>query len=194
MAELGLEPVPSWLAAVSARLKPADRGLLWRRYVNHLGDSEGALRFLESNLASASEAAGLAYEMGFAYNAHRRYDRALELLGPGAERHRRDAMICQELAYAEQHFQMLESAAERYAKCIDLFDETQKSSKAEMAVNLAERYADLGDFESCRVWRDRAREWAMLGLVPASKTHGSWEAARPVRQQTGCGPPRCHLA
>lgn len=174
LTQLGLAKVPEWQAYYHVHAEPVAQQVKRGSALNGAGQSHLALKYLLPAQQSRPEAAGLAYELAFAYNAIQRFDAALDVLsGPNVQT-RNDFMLCKELGFAQLHMRLYQDAAETLQHCLDLRPEEGGDAKAETAANLALAYRGLGASETCQRWIERAASWATI----ANRLRQQFEEAR----------------
>jgi len=156
---LGLVKVPDWLSLYRDTSDPVTRGVRRGRAFNAIGESRLALNYLLPARQERREAEGLGFELAYAFNALRNFDRAIEVASEAFARDGRDAMLCKELAYAYQHSVRLDQASKTYSRCLTLVSESHAQYRAEIAFNLAGVFKGLGALDTCRHWLDKAAEW-----------------------------------
>lgn len=160
--QLGLPDKPEWLKYYDDGTNSVHHRLRLGFSLNHIGDPKGALSYLESAYKEAPATEGLSFELSFAYNALGQFDRAIPVLLEAITRNPKDIFLGSELAYSYLSAGKFAEATEQYLRFINICpDENER--KAEMAMNLAQAYAQQGDQENTKKWRENAKKWAKEG-------------------------------
>lgn len=161
--QLGLPEAPEWLGMYADHDDPVAHRVTWGRHYNGVGAPQRALALLEPAYRERPHAAGLEFELAFAYNALERFDEAIAVLRGAVARRPDDALLGGELGFAYLHAGKLELAVEQYLRSISLCDDRQPVVKSEMAMNLSLAYERLGDAANVQKWRAKAKAWAPPG-------------------------------
>jgi len=98
--QLGLPEVPDWLKHYADTSDPVTHRVRWGSHYNHVGASRRALTYLEPAHKEKPDAEGLAFELGYAYNALERFNDALAVLKQAFARHPEEVRLGNEIAYA----------------------------------------------------------------------------------------------
>jgi serine/threonine protein kinase len=123
---------------------------------NHRGDPGRALTFLEKSHRLDPERPGLAFELGFAYNATQKFDLALDVLVPAAGHEPDNALLMREIAYSYLASARPRRAIEWYERAIALRGDDNPAEVAELCANLASANYQVGDQETGNRWLLRA--------------------------------------
>lgn len=168
MRRLELDEQPAWLAAYGGPADPVALDLQRGSYFNHIGDSEAALHYLEPLRGKqVVRPAMLAYELGYAYNALHRFDKAVALLVPAVEAAPTAHDLARELAFSYSHLAQPAQAAVWYERSFELTPADKPVFRTQVAAALAELHRDLGQAEACQRWKARALD-AATGLAAAN--------------------------
>jgi tetratricopeptide (TPR) repeat protein len=161
--QLGLPEKPGWMIFYEDTSDAVTRQVNRGRAYNAIGDPERALTYLEPAYQKKAQAKGLAFELTYAYNALQRFDQAITVLTSAVQRDPRDAYVCSELGFSYLHARKSQEAIAQYLHCLAISHDANVVRKSEMAFNLAQAYAHVGDKEQCQQWRAKAQEWAPQG-------------------------------
>ena len=165
---LGLEDPPPWLSDHDGPKDPEALDLQRGSYLNHIGDSEAALHYLEPLLGKpAAKPALLALELGFAYNALHRFDKALAVLRAAVETTPTQYGLARELAFSYRHLAQPAEAVVWYERSFEQTPEVEPLLRTQVAATLAALHGELGHAEACQRWKARSLEAAM-GLPAAN--------------------------
>jgi tetratricopeptide (TPR) repeat protein len=165
---LGLDEQPAWLAAYRGPADPVVLDLQRGSYFNHIGDSEAALHYLEPLRGRpVAKPAKLALELGYAYNALHRFDKAIAVLNAAVETMPFNYDLARELAYGYRHAAQPAQAAVWYERSFELTPADESVFRTQVAAVLAELHRNLGQAEACQRWKARALE-ASAGLPAAN--------------------------
>ncbi|MBN8492682.1 MAG: tetratricopeptide repeat protein [Burkholderiales bacterium] len=165
---LGLDEQPAWLAAYRGPADPVVLDLQRGSYFNHIGDSEAALHYLEPLRGKpVAKPAMLALELGYAYNALHRFDKAIAVLNAAVETMPFNYDLARELAYGYRHAAQPTQAAVWYERSFELTPADESVFRTQVAAVLAELHRDLGQAEACQRWKARAQD-AATGLAAAN--------------------------
>jgi tetratricopeptide (TPR) repeat protein len=168
MRSLGLEERPSWLAAYGGPTDPVVLDLQRGSYFNHIGDSEAALHYLEPLRGKpVAKPDLLAFELGFAYNALHRFDKALAVLQPAVETTPTNYDLMRELAFSYRHLSQVTDAVVWYERSFAQTPIDKPMFRTQVAASLASLHVLLGHAEECRRWKTLSLE-AASGMPSAS--------------------------
>ncbi len=161
--DLGLEPSPSFLAAYRPAVKVPEDTVKRGAALNHIGESERALRVLGPLYEARPDMKGLAFELAFAHNALNQSDKALTILQAAATREPKDPWIARELAFTHLHLAHYTEAVAAYLRSLPLVAEDDMRERSEQAMNLAHAYQQLKDNANREAWLAKAKAWAPKG-------------------------------
>lgn len=165
---LGLDEQPAWLAAYVGPKDPAALATQRGSYLNHIGDPEAALHYLEPLPATiGSMPSQLAFELGYAYNALNRFDRALSLLRNAVEAYPSNHDLSRELAYSYLQVGLRSEAVSWYERSYEQTPQTAALFRTQVAATLADLHRQLGHADACQRWKARSLE-AATGLPAAN--------------------------
>jgi hypothetical protein len=168
LRRLGLDEQPAWLAAYGGPPDPVELALHRGSYFNHIGDSEAALHYLEPLPGkTVAKPALLAFEMGFAYNALNRFDKAVAVLHAGIGTTPTAYDLTRELAYSYRHLAQPVQALVWYERSFEQTPTDKPVFRTQVAAALAALHRELGQADACQRWKARALE-ASTGLPAAN--------------------------
>ncbi len=158
IAELELPPDPEWLRFYK-QSSDSLNSLIRRGYhYNHVGASELALNDLEKAYQISKHAEQLEFELAFAYNATKRFEKAEEILRLAIESDPNNLFYYRELGYSLIGQNKFEEAEMIYLKGIKLSND--KFQQSEMAVNMAQVYFKQKDKRKFREWAKLTKKYA----------------------------------
>ena len=156
--QLGLPKVPDWLHFFEFR----DAGNAYYVQVGSLynaaGASHRALEYLLRVYEQEPHFAGLEFELAFAYNATRQFDKALNVLNKAIENDPENFWFYRELGFALIHLNQPEEAEKAYLMGMKLT--TDYSQKAEMAFNMTSTFFQMRNRSKFEEWVRLARQYA----------------------------------
>jgi len=165
---LGLDEQPAWLATYGGPTDPVILDLQRGSYFNHIGDSEAALHYLEPLRGkSVARPAMVAFELGYAYNALHRFDKAMAVLNTAVETMPINYDLARELAYSYRHLAQPAQAVAWYERSFGLTPADEPVFRTQVAATLAELHRNLGQADTCQRWKARALD-AATGLPAAN--------------------------
>jgi hypothetical protein len=165
---LGLDEQPGWLNVYGGPSGGVALDLQRGSYFNHIGDSEAALHYLEPLRGKpAARPALLAFELGYAYNALHRFDKALAVLQPAVETTPTNYDLTRELAYSYRHLSQVTDAVVWYERSFAQTPADKPMFRTQVAASLAALHLLLGHEEDCRSWKARSLE-AASGMPSAN--------------------------
>jgi len=161
LKELQLPEFPDWLQYYKTDTGTIERLFRWGYLYNSWDECDIALPYLERGYKMNPDFKGLAFELAYAYNALDKCDKAITVLETALATHPNECYMYKELSYAQIHTGQLDKAAITCKKGIGLC--TDKSMKAEIAINLAQGYYKLKDKTNFKYWAKETRKWATKG-------------------------------
>lgn len=159
--ELKIKAVPEWLHYYKNDTLSAARLQRWGYYYNDWGMSEKALEYLEPGYKLDSNFKGMAFELGFAYNALERYEQAIPVITKALELTPKECYLYKELTYAQCNTGKLSDAESSATKGLPNCDDTEM--KAEIVYNIAYQYYKLKDKTNFAIWAEKTKKWAAKG-------------------------------
>jgi tetratricopeptide (TPR) repeat protein len=163
LKDLGVKKVPDWLAIYHPANQ--DRSTVafkvqYGKHLNSAGAPAKALVYLEDAYQTDPHAAGLIFELVYAYNELKEYDKAIAVLNDALKTDPNNVMLYRETGYAYAHKADYDNAIKYYLKGIDLLPGTQKNdTRAEMAWNLATVYRAQNNAADFKKWGQNAKDW-----------------------------------
>ena len=100
LKQLGLPEKPFWLKFYEDESNSPYFRTRMGYWFNDLGDSKGALAYLESAYKEAPETEGLEFELAFAYNALKKPEKAIPVLETALKREPDNILLGKELGVA----------------------------------------------------------------------------------------------
>ena len=155
--ELGIKENPDWYEIYKVDMSNAVNLVKWGNFYNSWDSSTKALTYLEKAHAIDPKTKGLAFELGFAYNALQQYEKAIPILSKGLKEDKKDCQLYKELAFAEMNSNRLKLAIETYRKCC--LNCNQDNVKGEIAYNLSFFYFSLKDVNNLKYYANEARKF-----------------------------------
>ena len=161
--QLGLPKTPDWLKYY----KPNENNILYLvgtgYWFNHVGASHKAIEPLLKAYSKEPHFNRLEFELAFAYNATKNFDKAIEVLNKAIKNDPENYLLYKELGYAFifMNQNKLEDAEKAYLKGIELT--TEKDIKAEMANNMAYGYFLAKNKPKFEEWVKLTRKYAEEG-------------------------------
>ncbi|MFC6998217.1 tetratricopeptide repeat protein [Rufibacter roseus] len=161
IGELGLPNQPEWLSnyKIGSETVPYLKNIGF--HYNHVGASHLALAPLTQAYQTDPHYDGLEFELAYAYNALKMFDKAISVLKKAIANNPENSFFYRELGYAYRYSNQMDSAENAYMKGIEISkDDFQKS---EMAVNMAQAYYLVRNKEKFNKWAKLTRKHAEKG-------------------------------
>jgi tetratricopeptide (TPR) repeat protein len=159
--ELQIAAIPEWLKGYQTDTNSVERLYRWGFLYNSWDESAKALTYLERAQAINPAFNGLETELGYAYNALQRYDKADSVLERALQATQNTCYLYKELSFSQVHLGQLAKAAETCKKGIATCPD--KATKAEIAYNLTYQYFIAKDKGHFAVWAAETKKWATQG-------------------------------
>jgi len=163
LESLGVQKEPFWLASYRRDLSTVAAKVSWGKHYNSAGAAQKALEYLESAYQTEPHASGLEFELPYAYNELKQYDKAIAVLSDAIKNKPDNEMFYRELGYSYMNKGDLDGAMKIYLKGIEVCGERNRETKAEMAWNLAVVYRTQKNDEEFKKWGQNAKSWAPPG-------------------------------
>lgn len=161
LVELELPAEPEWLHFYKANADTPEYMRDMGFHCNAAGASERALPFLTQAYALNPKLDGLAFELAYAYNATGRFKEAIPVLEKAIEHDPKNAFFYREQGFAFKNLGQLEAAEQSYNVGMKLTKDKQQ--KAEMAINMAQAYAQQKDVNKFNEWAKLTRKYSEKG-------------------------------
>jgi tetratricopeptide (TPR) repeat protein len=159
VTRLGLPEQPEFLKFYQDKRSPGEHAVSWASHLNQIGASENALKQLQAAQDSGYKSSRMWLELGFAYNALGKFDKAAEVLTPAVATDPDNKLLIAELAFTYMHQGSFERAIELYTRVLSLFKGGETGLRAEYAYNLSRLYQATGDKNASDEWFKKAKQW-----------------------------------
>jgi len=161
IVELELPKEPEWLAIYKEGSEKPEYLKNIGFHYNANGASNLALEPLLKAYGIEPHLKGLEFELAYAYNAIGKFNEAISVLKKAIENDPQTFWFYRELGFSHKNLGQVEKAEEIYRKALDLTkDEAQK---AEIAVNMAQSYAQLKDEKKFKEWAKLTKKYSEKG-------------------------------
>lgn len=161
LSEANLPAAPDWLATYKKNDDPELALLITGWYYNQASGGEHlAIAPLEELWQKNPGHEGVAFELSYAYNATKQYDKAKLILTHALETDH-DFSLYRELGYACLGLDQPEEAEEAFKKGIMRTDLDEQ--RAEMATNMALYYLRTSNLEKYQEWRNTTLKYTHKG-------------------------------
>jgi len=162
LKDLALPKEPEWFKFYKAKDSTKVEHLTKIGYhYNHIGASHNALKPLNEAYSINPHYGNLEFELSYAYNALKRYNKAVPILLKAIEHDPSNYYFYRELGFAYCYTDRIEEAENTYRKGIDISD--NDFEKSEMGVNMAQAYYKLKNREKFDEWAKITRKYAEKG-------------------------------
>jgi len=158
--QLNLPEVPDWLKFYKVNEHENSYLLRIGFTYNHVGASHNAIEPLLKVYEKEPHFQGLEFELAYAYNATKQFDKAITVLNKAIENDPKNFWYYRELGFSLKNQNKLDDAEKIYLQGIKLT--TDKSQKAEIAINMAQSYFQVKN-------KSKFTEWAKLTKKYAGK-------------------------
>jgi tetratricopeptide (TPR) repeat protein len=158
LTDLNLPLVPDWLKYYKEKTDTLKSLISRGFHYNHVGASNIALTYLEKASEIDKHADRLEFELAYAYNATKQYDKAVSVLKSAIENNPKNYFFYRELGFAFKGLTKIEEAEQTYLKGIEMSDDNFQ--KSEMAVNMAQAYFELNDKKKFKKWAKLTKKYA----------------------------------
>ena len=159
--ELGVVKFPDWLKYYKEDENSVERLYRWGFLYNSWDECEKALTYLEQAQKLNPKYPGLEFELAYSYNALKRFDKASIVLESAIKTSPNECYLYKELIYSEVNNTKIDNAIKTYEDGIKVCKE--KDIKAEMAINIAEKFFIQKDIANFEKWSEETMRWASSG-------------------------------
>ena len=159
--ELNLPKVPEWLKYYKEDEKTPQYLLDMGYFYNHVGASHHAISPLLQANSLDPDLKGLSFEIAYAYNAMKEFDKAILFLNSAIQKSPADCFLYRELVYSYRYSDRLQQAEETYNQALNKCENA--SALTEMGVNMAQVYFLQKNESKFRFWLEEARKYAQKG-------------------------------
>lgn len=156
--ELELAIIPEWLSVYNS---DRDSALYLKdvgKHLNGLGLSSVAIDYLSQAYSKDPTTKGLAFEIAYAYNATKQFERAISFLENAILESPNEAYLYRELGFAYVHFGDLGKAERIYSKVVELTQDSRM--KSEVAINMVQAFFVEKDKNKFDYWANKLREFS----------------------------------
>jgi tetratricopeptide (TPR) repeat protein len=157
LKELGVKTAPDWLKIYKGETPSASRNYRIGFVFNEWNECDSALIYLERAKTIDPNFKGLKAEFAFAYNALKKYDKAILVLEEALKETKGSCYLYKELVYAQMNLGLAEAAKSSAVRGIA--DCNDAEIKGEMAYNIAYQYYKLKDKQQFQTWSIEAAKW-----------------------------------
>ncbi len=162
--EMGLDPLPVGLATYYTYADTLEHNFHWGIVYNDLGQCDTALVYLNRAYSVQPHYKDLEFELIYAYNALKDYDNAIKVILAAMTNDPLNVIFYRELGYVYMQQKNYYKAIPIFKQGVNLCtDNTQNSTKAEMAINLASIYKTMGADDQFKAWGKLAKTCAAPG-------------------------------
>lgn len=158
LKELNLPEIPDWLKYYKENSESASYLKNIGYHYNHVGASEFALEPLLRAYEIKPHFKGLEFELSYAYNALGKYEKAILILNEAIENNPDNFYFYRELGFSLKNLDRIEEAENVYRKGIKISN--NDFEKSEMAINMAQSYFHLRNYEKFKEWAKLTRKYA----------------------------------
>jgi tetratricopeptide (TPR) repeat protein len=159
--ELGVVKFPDWLKYYKENENSIERLYRWGFLFNSWDECEKALTYLEQAQKLNTKYPGLEFELAYSFNALKRFDKASIVLESAIKTSPNECYLYKELIYSEVNNTKIDNAIKTYEDGIRVCKE--KDIKAEMAINIAEKFFIQKDIANFEKWSEETMRWASSG-------------------------------
>ncbi len=162
VADLKVKLIPDWLSSYPFPDKNTVVGkVLMGKHLNSAGGIQQALEYLESAYKTEPHANGLEFELTYAYNELKQYDKAIKVLNGAITNDPANALLYRELGFAYSHVNKDDEAIKAFTQGLAAIKPGQQDTKAEIAWDMAIIYRDkTHDAANYKLWGQNAKNWA----------------------------------
>jgi len=161
LSELNLLKKPEWLDNYKSNENSAEYLKDIGNHLNHAGAVENALIPLLKAYKLKPHLKGLEFELSFAYNALKKFDKAIEILEKAIENNPNDFQFYRELGYSYMNLDKIDKAENTYLKGIKM--SKSDFEKSEMCVNMAQAYFKIKNEKKFNEWSEKTLKYAKKG-------------------------------
>jgi predicted Zn-dependent protease len=156
--QLNLPEVPDWLKYYKENENENSYLVRIGFLYNSVGASHNAIEPLLKVYEKEPHFQGLEFELAYAYNATKQFDKAIPVINKAIENDPKNFWFYRELGFALKNQNKLADAEKVYLEGIKL--SSDKSQKAEMAVNMAQSYFQVKDKAKFKEWAKLTKKYA----------------------------------
>ncbi len=154
--KLKLPKEPDWLKLYRIDDNPVKSMTKRGYHLNHLGRSDLAIPFLENAYELSKDSSDLNFELSYAYNATKQFEKAYFILDKAVAIDTNNVLLLKELAYALTHLQRF---SETEQICLKILDKTDDNDlKCETMINLIGIYYRF-DIEKAKYWYSKCKQY-----------------------------------
>ncbi|PZW37630.1 tetratricopeptide repeat protein [Mesonia algae] len=161
ISELDLQKEPEWLSTYKSNENTAEYLKDIGNHLNHAGAVDKALVPLLKAYKIEPHLKGLEFELSFAYNALKEFNKAIEILEKAIENNPNDYQFYRELGYSYMNLEQIDEAEKTYLKGIKI--STSDFEKSEMSVNMAQAYFRKKNEKKFNEWSEKTLKYAKEG-------------------------------
>jgi tetratricopeptide (TPR) repeat protein len=158
--QLGLPKEPDWLKHygknAGTNLHSVKQGLFY----NSVGESHKAIELLLKVYNKEPHFEGLEFELAYAYNATKDFDKAITILNKAIKNNPKNYKFYMELGFSFINQNKLADAEKTYLEAIELATKKAQESQAEMAYNMAYSYFQIRNKSKFEEWAKLTRKYA----------------------------------
>ncbi|MFZ4456856.1 MAG: leucine-rich repeat domain-containing protein [Bacteroidales bacterium] len=159
LGKMNLKEEPEWLAIYKTP-DPVKHDIIAATHLNGQGYYERAVLLLEKQKVANPHAQNLEFELGYSYNSIDQYDKSIDLLENAIKISNKNPLLYKELGFAFQKKGEYKEAISILKKGISVAEENHKSTKAEMAYNIAVAYKNnLNNEKEFQYWGAKSYKW-----------------------------------
>jgi tetratricopeptide (TPR) repeat protein len=152
LADLDVKPVPDWLASYHSTNE--DRNsvafkVAYGRHLNSAGAAAKAVTYLEEAYKTEPHAAGVEFELSYAYNVLKQYDKAIEVLNAAIKNAPDNQVFYSELAFSYTQQKDYTNAIKTYNAGLPLA-KRDMTIRTTMVTNLTLIYDELQQFDKAQ--------------------------------------------
>jgi len=159
--DLGVVKFPEWLKNYKEDENSIERLYRWGFLYNSWDECEKALVYLEQAQKLNPKYSGLEFELAYAYNALKQFDKAIIILESAIKTSPKECYLYKELSYSEVNDNRIDNAIKTYEEGIKVCKEND--IKAEIAINIAEKFFNQKDIANFEKWSKETMKWASSG-------------------------------
>lgn len=158
VSQLKLDIEPEWLKFYKIDSSNVSSLKNIGYHFNHIGGSSKAIGPLLKAYKIAPHFKGLEFELAYAYNATKQFEKAIPILNKAIENNPNNYYFYRELGYAEKYLGKIDEAEKTYLKGIKMSD--SDFEKSEMAVNMAQAYYMIKNRPKFEEWQQKTKKYA----------------------------------
>lgn len=156
LEQLNLPKIPDWLDNYYSDKGSVQYLTKTGYHFNHIGASHNAIAPLLKAYEKDPSFDGLVFELGFAYNATKQYNKAIPILKKEITTSK-DQLLYKELGYAYMNLKDVVNTEKVYKEGIKYAKD--KNYKAEMAINMCALLLNIKDKKKLEKWLNISRKY-----------------------------------